>query len=284
MASTTASKKSAPTKSKELQADATVDPSLDKASQPYVGRWQNLISTTNWEKGRIILQWREALIESGAPATEYSDGAWAQRVGGVTSPHVGRLRRVFEVFGEQQESYPGLFWSHFLAALDWDDAEMWLEGAMRSAWSVSAMREQRWQSLGAIEADRPSDDQISSADTDEDVVLPAQGGSNRASQADEAGRITTGPSDEDPDFGDEDQLGSASASGPKGSAKSVGDESGELLQPFAGLPDLPGDMSEALEMFKLAILRHKANSWADVSRDTVLQIINGLKQLTTNPA
>src|SRR5690606_33739933 len=123
--------------------------------EPFIGRWQNLISTTNWEKGRIILEWREALIGSEAPATEYSDEAWAQRVGGVTSPHVGRLRRVYDTFGGDYETYPGLYWSHFLAALDWDDAAMWLEGAMRSGWSVAAMREQRWQALGAVEQDRP---------------------------------------------------------------------------------------------------------------------------------
>ena len=37
--------------------------SLEVATQPFVGRWNRLVSTTNWEKGRIILQWREALQE-----------------------------------------------------------------------------------------------------------------------------------------------------------------------------------------------------------------------------
>ena len=31
------------------------------ATQQYVGRWNQLVSTTNWEKGRIIIQWRDAL-------------------------------------------------------------------------------------------------------------------------------------------------------------------------------------------------------------------------------
>ena len=67
------------------------DPELDAASQPYVGRWNQLVSTTNWEKGRIILQWREALIDAGAPAVQYSGEAWSLLVGGVTGQHVGRL-------------------------------------------------------------------------------------------------------------------------------------------------------------------------------------------------
>lgn len=255
---------------------------LDSASEPFVGRWQNLISTTNWEKGRIIHEWREALIESDAPSTEYSDEAWAKRVGGVTSPHVGRLRRVHETFGTSFETYPGLYWSHFLAALDWSDAAMWLEGAMRSGWSVSAMREQRWQAMGADDQDRPQAEDIVTADPDEDVVLPAQGGSNTSKFEDESGEISAGPRAEDPDFGEEEQdLGSKplpTAEFENGDAE----EKNPIIQPFAGLPELPSDMSDALEMFKLSILRHKAAQWGDVSQETVLKVISGLQQLTTN--
>src|SRR5688572_8272297 len=64
-----------------------------------VGQWNRLVSTTIWEKGRIICQWRDALVAGGAAVTDYSDEVWAQLVGGVTSQHVGRLRRVFQRFG-----------------------------------------------------------------------------------------------------------------------------------------------------------------------------------------
>ena len=47
----------------------------DQASAAYVGRWRQLVSTTNWEKGRIIAQWRDALIAALAAAIEYSDDA-----------------------------------------------------------------------------------------------------------------------------------------------------------------------------------------------------------------
>ncbi|MEZ6090570.1 MAG: hypothetical protein R3C05_21630 [Pirellulaceae bacterium] len=258
------------------------DAKLSAASAPFVGRWQNLISTTNWEKGRIIFQWREALIESGAPVNEYSDEAWAQRVGGVTSPHVGRLRRVHEAFGEEHESYPGLYWSHFLAALDWDDAPMWLEGAMRSGWSVAAMREQRWQSLGAVEQDRPEASDIVDADRDEDVVLPAQGGGSTSRFDDSAGEISVGPSPEDPDFGEEENDLGARDLPESNFEKSDADKKEPLVQPFAGLPDLPPDLSEALEMFKLSILRHKSSGWIDVSHETVLKILSGLQQLSAS--
>ena len=69
-------------------------------------------------------------------------------MGNVTPQHVGRLRRASERFGATRDGYPGLYWSHFQAALDWDDAEMWLEGAVQSDWSISAMRHRRWEAQG----------------------------------------------------------------------------------------------------------------------------------------
>ena len=42
---------------------AVVDGALTKeASAEFLGRWSRLVSTTNWEKGHIINEWRQALI------------------------------------------------------------------------------------------------------------------------------------------------------------------------------------------------------------------------------
>src|SRR6478735_7734535 len=117
------------TSSMDPQTELTAE--LIAASQPFVGQWNRLVSTTNWDKGRIINDWRQALVAQDAAVTEYSDEAWGRLVGGVTGQHVGRLRRVSQRFGASQHQYAGLFWSHFQAALDWNDAEMWLEGAVQ---------------------------------------------------------------------------------------------------------------------------------------------------------
>ena len=155
-----------------------------ESSTPFVGQWRRLVSTTNWEKGRINAAWRSALEAQGARPTEYSDEAWAQLVGGVTAQHVGRLRRVHQRFGAVAEEYQGVYWSHVHAALDWDDAEMWLEGALPNGWSVSQMRARRWEVTGAgpdgaaadtDEATGPDaiidDDDAGDGDDDEDDVL-----------------------------------------------------------------------------------------------------------------
>jgi len=148
-------------------SNITHDESHDVAGK-YIGQWNRLVSTTNWEKGRIICQWRDALIAAGAPVTEYSDEAWSQLVGGVTSQHVGRLRRVFQRFGDVFDQYEGLYWSHFQASLDGEDAEMWLEGAIHNNWSVSQMRGKRWETLGKPGDAPPPDDSAFAEETDDE--------------------------------------------------------------------------------------------------------------------
>ena len=249
------------------------DPKLVELAQPFVGQWNDLISTTNWEKGNIIGQWREALISSSADATQYSDDAWARRVGGVTAPHVGRLRRVFDRFGSTYETYEGVYWSHFLAALDWDDAPMWLEGASQEKWSVSGMREKRWEAQGAVESQRPTSSQIIEVDTDEDVVLPAQGSGGRTKEYGDEPGAASGRVYDDPDFGEEEEL--MSLSGGPGSTAGSPDKNADAddvatpVQPFAGLPELPDDLADAIESMKLAVLRHKTAGWVDVDSETI---------------
>ncbi|MEZ6110788.1 MAG: hypothetical protein R3C99_07230 [Pirellulaceae bacterium] len=262
---------------------------LDETSQPYVGRWNQLVSTTNWEKGAIILQWREALIAADAPVAEYSDEAWARRVGGVTGQHVGRLRRVYQRFGSVSATYEGLYWSHFQAALDWEDAEMWLEGAVQSNWSVSQMRRQRWETVDGGSTPAPDDNEIVSGELDEDFepALNEQPGSRTLTPS--YGEVQSGPLPEGPDFGDEDGSEPAAKVARRDSdsaaiASDDEDESVTFVRPFENLSELPDDLAEAFEHFKLAILRHKLDGWKEISRDDLLASLDALKELAMAPS
>lgn len=263
------------------------DPVADQASGPFVGQWQRLISSTNWEKGRIIYQWRTALMDAGASSTAYSDDAWAQRAGGVTAPHVGRLRRVYERFCDTYGSYPGLYWSHFLAAMDWDDAPLWLEGAMRSGWSISQMRTERWQAQGADPADRPSSSEPLAVEVDEDAPMPAQGGGRQEYEDVGDDHLPVGTAFEGPDFGDEADLAPSNASHDRsglGAENSPTDTPPDRVQPFRDLPPLPTDLQEAVEAFKLSILRHKAGGWDEIAAEVVVQYLVGLRILLEAPS
>ena len=263
---------------------------IEQVSQPFIGRWTHLVSTTNWEKGRIIAQWRETLADAGAAATEYSDEAWSRRVGGVTGQHVGRLRRVYQRFGATHEQYLGLYWSHFQAALEWDDAEMWLEGARLSAWSVSQMRNQRWEAMGASADAKPHDDDVILSEVDEDFE-PAQ--DRRPESQDhlpyEMGTYSEATSGEEALSDGRDRGESQAAGEPDGgfdtngddetTASAAGVERAVAVRPFENVGDLPDDLSNALDAFKLAILRHKSEEWREVARDQVVAAIDGLREL-----
>jgi hypothetical protein len=264
---------------------------IDDASQVYLGQWNLLVSTTNWEKGRIIHEWRQAMIQTAAPATEYSDDAWSRRVGNVTGQHVGRLRRVYERFGDVHQDYAGLYWSHFQAAIDWNDAEMWLEGAIQNRWSVADMRRERWQAFGGLEEQRPQESDIVAAELDEDAspaeVLPLHpAGSNGDASSTVLNNGSSGPLHEGPDFGDESiRSGLREAAESRFDAPPWDDTaSSPAPPPFADLPELPDDLTEAFENFKLAILRHKTGGWQEVSSSDVLHCLDSLKALATAPA
>ncbi|HBJ37421.1 MAG TPA: hypothetical protein DDZ51_22240 [Planctomycetaceae bacterium] len=274
----------------------------ESIADPFVGRWNRLISSTNWEKGRIISQWRGTLIDAGAAVTEFSDEAWAKRVGGVTASHVGRLRRVYDVFGASYETYQGLYWTHFLVALDWDDAPLWLEGAVQSGWSVSQMRTQRWEATGGDASDSLSTSDAEAGELDEDFdetmvgeasdsgrskefTQPGQGGGSTKEYGDGPGAIGSGPAVEGPDFGDEESLSRLSDDFHQNAApgQPARDDQSEtpppLVQPFAGLPELPNDLADAVELLKLAVLRHKTAGWKEVNADVVLQYLKAFNVL-----
>jgi hypothetical protein len=198
------------------------------------------------------------------------------------------LRRVYERFGGVHQDYSGLYWSHFQAAIDWNDAEMWLEGAIQNRWSVADMRRERWQAFGGLEAERPQESDIVPAEVDEDSDMPE---ARRLGLVDSNGRNSSpldgssGPRYDGPDFGDEP----VSASHQTGEALIDSADRGRIsavppVKPFADLPALPDDLSDAFENFKLGILRHKTGGWHDVSCADVLRSLDSLKALATAPA
>ncbi|MBN1908752.1 MAG: hypothetical protein JW818_03350 [Pirellulales bacterium] len=257
----------------DMQDQAELDdPRIEEASSEYLVSWNRLISTTNWDKGRIIFEWREALVAVDAPASAYSDEAWSRRVGNVSPQHVGRLRRVYDRFHETYRDYDGLYWSHFQAALDWEDAEMWLEGAVQDQWSVATMRGKRWETLGAPADKKPRDEDIILSEPDEDVEVLGDVPKTISEVQDQVrpSRDDSKATDEPDEF--DEPVDAVPMDVP--SAPAV-----EPVRPFEDLPELPDDLADAVESLKLAILHHKLDGWRDVRCDDVLATLNALKHL-----
>ena len=265
------------TNSDRSEPEIFQSPLVDELSTEPVTAWNKLISQTNWEKGRIIQEWRQRLIAADLPETAYSDEAWAMRIRGVssnstlTSQHVGRLRRVFERFDTLRTKFESLYWSHFQAALAWDDAEMWLEGAVQNGWSVMQMRNQRWEALGAPAGMKPRESDIMMTELDEDVnprndsdFVPgsAAGEAVTVDQAEKNKGKIKRTDDDEPPF-DADDL----------------PPTGEILQGMKSLEELPTDLYEAFEQLKVAILNHKVGGFKEVDPQRIVHFLNTMKQV-----
>lgn len=254
---------------------------LEVTAEQFVGQWNRLESTTNWEKGRIICEWREALMTSGAAVTEYSDDAWAQLVGGVTSQHVGRLRRVYQRFGEDYEQYPGLFWSHFQAALDWDDAEMWLEGAIRNEWSISQMRGKRWETLGTPPEQQRAETEADSFEFEgASPATSASAGGHSEQSADSPSKTFPVQPVATQVTSPEEKKSSAKETPAKTTTQSP-TQMGKRTRLKVDVEELPDDLAEAFEAFKLAIIAHRREGWSETTPEVVVKCLDALRELAT---
>ena len=265
-------------------------PIIDQLSEPIVGKWNVLVSQTNWEKGELILRWRNELIAAGLPNTLYSDESWARRVGNVSPQHVGRLRRVSERFDTKNRNFPGLYWSHFYAALEWDDAELWLEGAVQNHWSVAQMQAQRWEAVGAPAGHKPREEDVYVVEIDEDTYA-RQSALERAPQDKIEGRtVEIGAADTIEGFGFPSASAPVSTAEPpkkqtkKDRAKHTELDSsipttGEILMSLKGVAQFPADLAEPLELLKVAILNHKLAGWKSITAEQVRRSLEELKML-----
>lgn len=272
----------------EASAHWSAGDDADAVAQPFIGQWNHLISTTNWEKGRIICEWRAALMTAGAPVSAYSDEAWANQVGGVTSQHVGRLRRAFQRFGEAYQQYDGLFWSHFQASLDWDDAEMWLEGAIQNEWSVSQMRGKRWEVVGAPGQPAPVEEPAELEGVAEDAAEPAADASETSTVTANETRLQSldaesAPRDKETRDEQEDREQDAAAPTDGDAAATAATSKPARKRLSVEVDELPDDLAEAFEQFKLAIIAQRREGWCDTQPETVVECLDALRELALAP-
>ncbi|MDR3181974.1 MAG: hypothetical protein LBT89_03490 [Planctomycetaceae bacterium] len=258
----------------------------DELSAPHIGQWNRLVSQTNWEKGTCILRWRSDIIAAGLPNTVYSDDAWGRRVG-ISPQHVSRLRRVAERFADTQKNYAGVYWSHFNAALDWDDAELWLEGAVQNGWSVAQMKVQRAETVGALEDLKPRDEDIYVAEIEEDSYYTAESVNRQAPQTIEERTAAIGAADitEGFDAGEVKLPESPETKPSKKPKKPVAvpgaaenTSTAEALSKLQCL-SLPEEFAEPVESLKLALLNHKAAGWKQVPQQCLADLFDSFKAL-----
>ena len=134
---------------------------------------------------------------------------------------------------------------------------MWLEGAVQDGWSVAQMLRNRNETLGELSGAEPLDASADALDDDAvmDQTQPPEMISSSLGEVYDVGEV------EQEDAVADESIGDAA------------DSSAESVRPFASLPSLPADVQEAFESFKLAIVRHRAAAWDEISREDMLAVL-----------
>ncbi len=152
---------------------------------------------------------------------------------------------------------------------------MWLEGAVQNRWSVSEMRRMRGEALGEAGGEPLDVDEVVSEEFDSDAP--------RDMTADEIPRAISATQNvlAEEEAGGEalDDETAFAAEDADFSEHEADAEPNRAVRPFAQLADLPADLADAVESFKLAILRHKLAGWSEVAREDVIDALEALKQL-----
>jgi hypothetical protein len=117
-----------------------------------IQRAQAALSHCNWEVGECAAIWTKRF------ARGRTDADFAVLVG-LSPDQVYQRRRVWETFADVRASYTSLKWSHFYAAISWDDAAeclQWAEDIQATVAEMKAWRRaQRGEDLSQAADEEP---------------------------------------------------------------------------------------------------------------------------------
>mgnify|MGYP006969349020 FL=1 len=108
-------------------------PDVKETEEQLIQRAQRALSHCNWEIGECAFAWTKRF------ARGRTDGDFGAAVG-LSGDQVYQRRRVWEAFHDVHERYTELKWSHFYAALNWDDSAECLQWAQDMSATVAEMK------------------------------------------------------------------------------------------------------------------------------------------------
>jgi hypothetical protein len=108
-------------------------PNVTESEEELIARAQLAVSQCNWSVGECAAKWTQKY------ARGRTDADFAALLG-LSADQVFQRRRVWETFADVHASYPSLKWSHFYAALNWDDAPECLQWADENQSTVAEMK------------------------------------------------------------------------------------------------------------------------------------------------
>lgn len=101
--------------------------------QDLIERAQNALNQCNWVIGECAAQWTKRYAKGR------TDNDFGAKIG-LSGDQVYQRRRVWESFSDVHAEYANVKWSHFYAALNWDDAAECLQWADEMQATVAEMK------------------------------------------------------------------------------------------------------------------------------------------------
>lgn len=120
----------------------------EESEASLIARAQTAVSRCNWEVGECAAIWTKRFSRGR------TDADFAALVS-LSADQVYQRRRVWETFADVYQNYPSLKWSHFYAAINWDDSAECLQWAEDVQAGVAEMKAWRRVQRGE-ELDSPS--------------------------------------------------------------------------------------------------------------------------------
>lgn len=105
----------------------------DESEASLIARAQFAVSNCNWEVGECAALWTKRFSRGR------TDADFAALVS-LSADQIYQRRRVWEAFADVHKNYTSLKWSHFYAALNWDDAAECLQWAEDVQAGVAEMK------------------------------------------------------------------------------------------------------------------------------------------------
>jgi hypothetical protein len=143
-------------------------PATRETEQDLIDRAQEALNQCNWVIGECAAQWTRRYAKGR------TDADFGARIG-LSGDQVYQRRRVWETFSDVRNEYQNVKWSHFYAALNWDDAAECLQWADEMQATVAEMKAWRRAQRGEDLTRDSAEEEVPFAESGIEYLSPRAG-------------------------------------------------------------------------------------------------------------